>query len=753
MLRLLLVLSAGIVLAACNRDPQVRKQKFYSHGLALLQKGKVKEAAIEFRNALQIDANFAEAANVLAEIQFRQGDYRHAYSLLLQAVKAKPDYLPAHKGLVQIYELGGKLAEAKQEIDVILEHSPDDIDALLNLGAIQKRQKKLSDAEGTFQRVLKLQPGHVAASLALASVKKDENDLPAAERYLKLALEKNPQSVPVSLALLKFYILAGREAEAESLFSQALSASNNNVEILDAQLGYCLGRRKFAEAEQVAGKIQSSHADDPQYWAALADYYVQVNAWPQASTELNRLLQRHKDDPALLHKDIEVRLNLNDRKAAEALNEALLKKNPKDARAHLVKGRLYLINGDVSDAMLQFNETQQYQPDLPALHYWYAQAHLQRGELTQAMQALEKALQYDPRYYAARLTLAELQNRAGAFDAALSNARNIMLSNPDDVPAMLVYSQALISKKDYAQAGKVLKVIAQRAAPSAEAHRQLGVLALTRKSLPEARHEFNEAWELQPQSKRLLEETLRVYAAEGQSDAAVDFLQKEIQDHPHDSLLYDQLGQVLLLQNKRAQGIVALNKALSLTPGMPDAAVLLADLYAADNKTEEQAVQVLSDSLQKNPRDADLHLRAGMIFEKVRHWEDARKTYEYVLQLDSHNAVAENNMAWLLLEHGGNIDVALSLAQQANETLGDDPQVTNTIGWIYYQKGLYQTALPYLKKCAEKDQHNAMFQYHLGMACWRLGRREEAGEALQNALRLNPNLEQAQSVREVLTRF
>src|ERR1039458_5452041 len=237
------------------------------------------EAALQLRNALQIDPNFAEAANILAEIQFRQKSYAEAYKLLQQATKAKPDYLPARKGLAQLYRLSGKLAEAQSEAEYILEHSPDDIEELLNLGTIQVAQKKPKEAEGALNRILELQPNHVPALLALATVKKDAQDLPSAERYLKLALERNPRSITVYLTLTKFYLVTGRPAEAEPLFSQALKVSNNRVEVLEAQLCYYEGLKKFAEAEGVVRKIQSSHAGEPQFWGALAEFYVRIGDW------------------------------------------------------------------------------------------------------------------------------------------------------------------------------------------------------------------------------------------------------------------------------------------------------------------------------------------------------------------------------------------------------------------------------------------------------------------------------------------
>jgi len=118
---LMLALFSGVLLAACNRDPGVRKQKFYNNGIEYLKKGQAKRAELELRNALTIDPNFAEAANVPAEILAQQGKYQEAYTLLQRAVTAKPDYLPARKGLAQMYRFAGKFAEAENQAAYILE--------------------------------------------------------------------------------------------------------------------------------------------------------------------------------------------------------------------------------------------------------------------------------------------------------------------------------------------------------------------------------------------------------------------------------------------------------------------------------------------------------------------------------------------------------------------------------------------------------------------------------------------------------
>ena len=98
------------------------------------------------------------------------------------------------------------------------------------------------------------------------------------------------------------------------------------------------------------------------------------------------------------------------------------------------------------------------------MHYWYAQAHLRRNELEQAKEALKTALKYDPAYRTARLNLAELEEQTGAFEPALSDARNLLSSDPADLQAALLYSKILISKKDYTDAKTLLKPLAENAA-------------------------------------------------------------------------------------------------------------------------------------------------------------------------------------------------------------------------------------------------------------------------------------------------
>ena len=64
----------------------------------------------------------------------------------------------------------------------------------------------------------------------------------------------------------------------------------------------------------------------------------------------------------------------------------------------------------------------------------------------------------------------------------------------------------------------------------------------------------------------------------------------------------------------------------------------------------------------------------------------------------------------------------------------------DTLGWVYYRKGIYLTAVTNLKAAVAKKP-TAEFQYHLALTAYgKAGNQEKAQENLKAALQLDPKL-------------
>ena len=114
-LTLLLALIAALF-AACSRDPNVRKQKYFESGQSYFEKGKFEEAAIEFRNAVAVDPTYAAAHDQLGMTYLKtpavvtgKSGYSHVRSEL------QPENYPARIELGQTADSPPETSQQAQE--------------------------------------------------------------------------------------------------------------------------------------------------------------------------------------------------------------------------------------------------------------------------------------------------------------------------------------------------------------------------------------------------------------------------------------------------------------------------------------------------------------------------------------------------------------------------------------------------------------------------------------------------------------
>jgi tetratricopeptide (TPR) repeat protein len=110
-------------------------------------------------------------------------------------------------------------------------------------------------------------------------------------------------------------------------------------------------------------------------------------------------------------------------------------------------------------------------------------------------------------------------------------------------------------------------------------------------------------------------------------------------------------------------------------------------------------------------------------------------------------------LAWIYAKEGANLDMALSLAQKAKQLLPDQGSVSDTLAWVYYQKGNYVGAIPLFEECVTKTPQDPTFHFHFGMTLLASGENGKAKQQLEAALRLRLTGDDAQQARESLARL
>jgi tetratricopeptide (TPR) repeat protein len=196
----------------------------------------------------------------------------------------------------------------------------------------------------------------------------------------------------------------------------------------------------------------------------------------------------------------------------------------------------------------------------------------------------------------------------------------------------------------------------------------------------------------------------------------------------------------------------SVRQAIALDPKTPEVHALLADIAFARGSIEQGKAE-LRAAITANPRNVSNYMALCTQYESESNWEQAKKVCEQAHEVDSTAPMVAAELAFLYLEHGGDVNVALGLAQQAKRSLPNSPVAADALGWAYYKLGSPDSAVAQLKDSVQKVPGNPMFQYHLGMAYLASGHRDSAQRSLQAALKDNPNFLDAASARAGLDKI
>ena len=123
---------------------------------------------------------------------------------------------------------------------------------------------------------------------------------------------------------------------------------------------------------------------------------------------------------------------------------------------------------------------------------------------------------------------------------------------------------------------------------------------------------------------------------------------------------------------------------------------------------------------------------------------DSTAAFQKALEIQPENPLASNNLAYVMLQQGGNVDVALAMAQTARRGMPDSSNAADTLGWAYFQKGVYQSAIQMFQESLRLNEKrgaadDATVRYHLALAYEKVNQAPQACQQLERALKINPN--------------
>jgi tetratricopeptide (TPR) repeat protein len=283
----------------------------------------------------------------------------------------------------------------------------------------------------------------------------------------------------------------------------------------------------------------------------------------------------------------------------------------------------------------------------------------------------------------------------------------------------------------------------------ASAYLLLGNLRMVQKRPDEAEKLYSEALALNPASLDALAGIVDLTIQRKDIPKALRLVQDEIPRVPNNSEIYLMLGRIEMLNQDFMKAEDALGKAIDFDKNNVPAFMALASLQVSRGEPQK-AIEVCKRALQFNPRSLVTYDYLGSILESQNQWQEAQIDYQQALKIQPDYPPAANNLAYLMLEHGENVNVAISLAQAARKGLLNVPNSADTLGWADYHLGLYSAAVDQFQEAIKGDGKNPTYHFHLGLAYEKENNHVLAKKQLTLALEINPKFGQAAEIRKLL---
>jgi tetratricopeptide (TPR) repeat protein len=332
---------ASIPLASCSKDPNEQKQAYLASGNKYFEQKQFAEAALEYRNALQIDPSFGEAHSRLSAALFEKGESTEAARELIRAA----DLMEADTALQlkagNVLLLGMRFDDAGVRADKVLARDRNNIAAQILKANSLAGLKDLTKALAEVEQAITLDPQRSSSFTALGAVQVARGANDEAEKAFRRATELDPRSAAAQLALGNFFWSRNRLTEAERAFSEATRIEPRNPLANRALAMFYLSSGRVPDAEPFLA-VLAEDGRDPLSRLSFADYYVIQRRYDDALKILTPMTadQARGTDARLRIAAIKFMQGQKDQ--AYAAIDEVLTRNPKSVDALVARGRLLL---------------------------------------------------------------------------------------------------------------------------------------------------------------------------------------------------------------------------------------------------------------------------------------------------------------------------------------------------------------------------------------------------------------------------
>lgn len=720
------------LLVSCS-SPEKDKVQYYQSALEYIDKDEKEAAILQLLSALQVDAKYEPAHYQLGLLYLEEKEPRKAFDSLLRAADLNPTNIEANYRVAQFYLFNRQSPESRKRIELILQQEPTHQAALtllanleivegnyesafeaLNVignpvesspelqnvkGRIFAAQKEWGGAEESFLKAISLGVDDLShyRTLLLLYQKNQEKD--KAKNLLDDMGERFSENPQVHQLLANYYQSVGDDQGLIDELKELIELAPENPRFRLQLAEFYREKGRVDDAEKILVDARSIIQDSSDILASLATLYFDQQRFDKTKTLLD-----------------EIKTQDSGHGGAKLLEARFLQKDD--------KGR---------DAIALLKELNSDYPEWGEPYFYLGLSHYSFGEVDFAQGAVSTAIQKYGRSAKYHTLMAQIFQTQGEFEAAQKEAIIALRLNPKNIRSALILSRALVDLKRYEQAIALLTNMNSQVEGSPEVLGTLAVAYHGNKQLAEAEETLFALLEVHPGDVRAILLMLDV-RYKGDHGGAEKFIKQQLTIVPQNTKLYLLLADVLAVQNKYNEALDSFKKAQEINP--EDFQAYLAEARLLNKMgRKDDAVQNYKTVLKIQPSSLTARMGLADLLQVRGDVEGAMSLYREVLTTNENYAPAANNLAWLIAsDPEGDLGEALMLAMRAKQVSPDSPVISDTLGWVHYQRQSYSLAVAQFELALQSLPENMTIAYHLALALAGSGKREEAIKQLSELL-------------------
>lgn len=565
------LVGTAVVLAAltgCVREPT--EAELIASARKNLAEGKTPAAVIQIRNALEKNAQSAEARFLMAEALLANFEFAAAQD---EFRRAKAAGYPDQAVVPPLARAMLFLDQAKKVIE--------------EFGA-KRFDDKLADAD---------------LSLSLAKAYGFQGDAAKSEQELKRSLQARPDYPAALLFKVRSIVLKqGVDAALEEL------QSHKELFTKSSEAAYLEGSLKLNGKNDVDGATEAfkrSVALDPkaiQAHGSLIAVYLYKKDMDSARKQVELLKKAHPNAPVSKTYEAELALLEGDFQKARTLTSQVLQVAPKSVRAMYIAASAELQLKNSFQAVTLLQKALALQPDLHEASKLLTRAYVQSGQAPLALKAVARALERAPADVELLSLAAEANLQMGEAQKAEALYKKALALKPEDTRTQTALALALLAKGQELEGLRQLAAISQQdASPIADMVLMSSYLA--RGEVDKALATVDAVERKQPSKPAGPFARGRILMLKGDNAGARAAFQEALKRDASYIPAMNNLALLDLRDGKADDARGRFQAVLKADPGNVAALMSLADVMATQNGPQAEITSLLDRAITADPSD------------------------------------------------------------------------------------------------------------------------------------------------------